>query len=101
MTRETADDGAHDDVDDALAHAAQRHPQDSTAFADLYRRHLPGVYRYCLVRLGHVQQAEDVTAETFWLRSSTFAVITALVDSTRGCLESRGTRSSTTCRASG
>jgi len=65
MTRETADDGAHDDVDDALAHAAQQHPQDPTAFAELYRRHLPGVYRYCLVRLGHVQQAEDVTAETF------------------------------------
>jgi RNA polymerase sigma-70 factor (ECF subfamily) len=57
MTRETDDD--------ALAHAAQQHPQDPTAFAELYRRYLPGVYRYCLVRLGHVQQAEDVTAETF------------------------------------
>lgn len=38
---------------------------DRAAFDGLYRRYLPGVYRYVLGRLGNVQDAEDVTAATF------------------------------------
>lgn len=48
--------------DDALARQAR---QDPAAFAELYRRHLPRVYRYLLARLGDVHQAQDVTAQTF------------------------------------
>ncbi len=48
--------------DDTLARLA-RH--DSAAFAQLYRRHLDRVYRYLLVRLADVHQAQDLTAQTF------------------------------------
>lgn len=48
--------------DDELARQAR---QDPSAFAELYRRHLPRVYRYLLARLGDVHQAQDVTAQTF------------------------------------
>jgi DNA-directed RNA polymerase specialized sigma24 family protein len=37
----------------------------SDAFTELYHRHLPGIYRYHLARTGHVQEAEDLTAQTF------------------------------------
>jgi DNA-directed RNA polymerase specialized sigma24 family protein len=35
------------------------------AFSELYHRYLPGIYRYHLARTGHVQEAEDLTAQTF------------------------------------
>lgn len=44
---------------------AQRAQQDSKAFAELYRRHLDRVYRYLYSRVGHVQDAQDLTAQTF------------------------------------
>ncbi|TLW93650.1 sigma-70 family RNA polymerase sigma factor [Saccharomonospora piscinae] len=46
-----------------LVRAAQR--GDSAAFATLYDRHVEGVYRYVLLRLGDRHLAEDVTSETF------------------------------------
>ena len=44
-----------------------RHSEDSSpdAFTELYHRYLPGIYRYHLARTGHVQEAEDLTAQTF------------------------------------
>lgn len=38
---------------------------DVDAFAELYRRHVNGVYRYLLARTGMVSAAEDLTAHTF------------------------------------
>lgn|GEM_PF-5463570 len=35
------------------------------SFDALYRRELVGVYRYCLSRLRHKQDAEDATEQTF------------------------------------
>jgi hypothetical protein len=50
-------------TDDAtLARAACTNQQ---AFAELYRHHALRVYRYVLAQTGHVQDAEDVTAQTF------------------------------------
>ncbi len=49
-------------TDEALARAAR---QNSAAFAALYRRYVARVYRYALARLGSVDDAEDLTAETF------------------------------------
>jgi RNA polymerase sigma-70 factor, ECF subfamily len=44
---------------------AVRARQDVDAFAELYRRHLERVYRYTLARLGSVEVAEELTAQTF------------------------------------
>jgi len=49
-----------DDVE--LARRAAHNPD---AFTELYHRYLPGIYRYHLARTGHVQEAEDLTAQTF------------------------------------
>jgi RNA polymerase sigma-70 factor, ECF subfamily len=50
-------------ADDELVERALR---DRAAFAELYRRYLPRVYRYALVQMGgDTQQAQDVTAQTF------------------------------------
>src|SRR5579872_4858350 len=49
-------------ADDELA---QRAARDSAAFAELYRRYLPRVYRYVLAQLGDMHQAQDVTSQTF------------------------------------
>jgi RNA polymerase sigma-70 factor, ECF subfamily len=50
-------------ADDELVDRALR---DRAAFAELYRRYLPRVYRYALVQMGgDTQQAQDVTAQTF------------------------------------
>ncbi|OGO63369.1 MAG: hypothetical protein A2030_05385 [Chloroflexi bacterium RBG_19FT_COMBO_50_10] len=38
---------------------------DPDAFTELYHRYLPGIYRYHLARTGHIQEAEDLTAQTF------------------------------------
>jgi RNA polymerase sigma-70 factor (ECF subfamily) len=50
-------------ADDELV---ERALHDRAAFAELYRRYLPRVYRYALVQMGgDTQQAQDVTAQTF------------------------------------
>jgi len=50
-------------MDDAeLAARAQSDPE---AFAELYRRHVPSVYRYHLAHTGNVRDAEDLTSQTF------------------------------------
>ena len=38
---------------------------DLEALASLYDAHINQVYRYCLARLGHIQDAEDVAEEVF------------------------------------
>ena len=43
----------------------RRAVNDPEAFTELYHRFLPGIYRYHLARTGHVQEAEDLTAQTF------------------------------------
>ena len=48
--------------DDVLAQQSHQNP---TAFAELYRRHMPPVYRYVLIRTQNVEDAQDVTAQTF------------------------------------
>lgn len=50
------------DPDALLARAARRDPD---AFAELYCRHVDRVYRYLLSRVGNVQDAQDLTAQTF------------------------------------
>lgn len=35
------------------------------AFAELYRRYVSRIYRYALARLGNVEDAQDLTAQTF------------------------------------
>ncbi|MFW5943112.1 MAG: RNA polymerase sigma factor [Chloroflexota bacterium] len=45
-----------------LAAAAKK---DVIAFDALYRRYVTRVYRYCLLRCGDEQDAEDLTAQTF------------------------------------
>ena len=47
------------------AELARRAASDPDAFRELYQRFLPGVYRYHLARTGQVQEAEDLTAQTF------------------------------------
>jgi RNA polymerase sigma-70 factor, ECF subfamily len=44
---------------------AKRASFDPQAFTELYQRYLKGVYRYHLARTGHIQEAEDLTAQTF------------------------------------
>ncbi|MEM1226571.1 MAG: RNA polymerase sigma factor [Planctomycetota bacterium] len=39
--------------------------RDASAFDELFRRHRDRVYRICLRALGHHQDAEDLTQETF------------------------------------
>jgi len=51
-----------DPSDAQLVRAAQDDPAE---FAAVYERHMTPVYRYCLARLGNVQDAEDATASVF------------------------------------
>ena len=51
-----------DEPDEALTRQAH---QDAEAFAELYRRYLPRVYRYHLARSGNAQDAQDLTSQTF------------------------------------
>ncbi|MEO8608189.1 MAG: sigma-70 family RNA polymerase sigma factor [Chloroflexota bacterium] len=44
---------------------ARRAKNDSEAFSVLYRRYLDRVYRYLLSRVGLVQEAQDLTSQTF------------------------------------
>lgn len=49
-------------ADDVLARAAAHHAE---AFVILYRRYLQRVYSYLLSRVGNVQDAQDLTSQTF------------------------------------
>jgi RNA polymerase sigma-70 factor (ECF subfamily) len=49
--------------DEATLVAAAR--ADPRAFADLYRRHVDPIYRFCYRRLGAREAAEDATAQVF------------------------------------
>jgi RNA polymerase sigma-70 factor, ECF subfamily len=52
--------------DETLVRAAQRtQGKPNEAFAELYRRNLNRIYRYILIRVGDVSDAEDITAQTF------------------------------------
>jgi RNA polymerase sigma-70 factor (ECF subfamily) len=53
---------AYSQVDEELSKLACKEPE---AFSELYRRHVVCVYRYHLARTGSVQDAEDLTAQTF------------------------------------
>ncbi len=44
---------------------ARRAISDPDAFTELYHRYLNAIYRYHLARTGHIQEAEDLTAQTF------------------------------------
>ena len=44
---------------------SQRAIRDVDAFAELYRRHMTRVYRYHIVHVGNVKDAEDLTSQTF------------------------------------
>ncbi|BAU15331.1 putative RNA polymerase sigma-E factor [Leptolyngbya sp. NIES-3755] len=48
--------------DETLPQIAQR---DSAAFAELYRRNLRAVYRYHFSRVSNIDDAQDLTAQTF------------------------------------
>lgn len=48
--------------DDDLVQSARSDPR---AFAPLYQRYVSPIYRYCYVRLGHRESAEDATSEVF------------------------------------
>lgn len=50
-------------TDDAQLAAAAK--EDVIAFDALYRRYVTRIYRYCLLRCGDEQDAEDLTAQTF------------------------------------
>jgi RNA polymerase sigma-70 factor, ECF subfamily len=50
-------------ADDAML--AELAAQRTDAFTELYRRHAPRVYRYLLSRVGDVDQAQELTSETF------------------------------------
>jgi RNA polymerase sigma-70 factor, ECF subfamily len=44
---------------------AQQARTDSDAFAELYQHHVRQVYRYHMVHVGNVKDAEDLTSQTF------------------------------------
>lgn len=44
---------------------AQKARTDVDAFAELYRRHVPRVFRYQMAHTGNVKDAEDLTSQTF------------------------------------
>jgi len=48
--------------EDLLVKNAQKNPE---AFAELYRRYVQRVYRYHIIRTGSVEDAQDLTTQTF------------------------------------
>lgn len=50
---------------------------DATAVGMLYKRFLPVVYRYALARCADVQQAEDITSDTFFAMIDGVAAVRA------------------------
>jgi RNA polymerase sigma-70 factor (ECF subfamily) len=59
MNKQTQDQPTDDTV------LAQRARTDGDAFAELYSRHVPRVYRYHMAHTGNVKDAEDLTSLTF------------------------------------
>lgn len=57
------DDPAEAERDRSLVRAAQE--GDASAFGELYRRYMPRIYRYCLLRLPTPEDAEDATSLVF------------------------------------
>jgi RNA polymerase sigma-70 factor (ECF subfamily) len=57
------DNSRASNLDDARLVAIAR--SDPAAFAQLYRRYVDAVYRYCVHRLGTREQAEDATSQIF------------------------------------
>jgi RNA polymerase sigma-70 factor (ECF subfamily) len=55
-------DEPYDPGEAALARRAKDNP---AAFAELYRRHVDHVYRYLLLRTGSIEDAQDLTTQTF------------------------------------
>jgi len=49
-------------TDEVLSRLART---DADAFSELYRRHVAQIYRYHLARTGQLEDAEDLTAQTF------------------------------------
>ncbi len=49
--------------DNELSHYAKT---DREAYAELYRRHVNSIYRYCLSRVGNSHDAQDLTSLTFF-----------------------------------
>jgi RNA polymerase sigma-70 factor (ECF subfamily) len=62
MTQEKIDFLTSQDEEAQQVHAARTDPQ---AFGQLYDRYAPSIYRYLLSRLGNVEEAKDVTSQTF------------------------------------
>jgi len=54
-----------DEQQAAELHLVHRACRDGAAFAELYRRYLPRVYAYHLARSGNVEDAQDLTSQTF------------------------------------
>jgi RNA polymerase sigma-70 factor (ECF subfamily) len=62
LTQEQTPQSVTKDQEAERIAAAQRDPQ---AFGDLYDHYAPSIYRYLLSRLGNVEEARDVTSQTF------------------------------------
>jgi RNA polymerase sigma-70 factor (ECF subfamily) len=62
MTREKIDLRTSQDEEAQQIRAARTEPQ---AFGQLYDRYAPSIYRYLLSRLGNVEEAQDITSQTF------------------------------------
>jgi RNA polymerase sigma-70 factor (ECF subfamily) len=61
------------DPDSLLVLWAQQNPQ---AFAALYDRYFPSIYRYCLSQLRNHERAEDATSQTFMKALSALSTYT-------------------------
>jgi hypothetical protein len=53
------------DDETLVAQAQQTRGKPNEAYAELYRRNLNRIYRYVLIQVGDVSDAEDITAQTF------------------------------------
>ncbi len=62
VTQEQIDPLITQDQEAERIAAAQRDPQ---AFGNLYDQYAPSIYRYLLSRLGNVEEARDITSQTF------------------------------------
>lgn len=61
MYAQMPDNTASDDELTIIAAALR----DPAAFAPLYEQHAPDIYRFCYLRLGQREAADDLTAKTF------------------------------------
>jgi RNA polymerase sigma-70 factor, ECF subfamily len=69
MTQEKIDLRTTQDIEARQVEAARTDPQ---AFGQLYDHYAPSIYRYLLSRLGAVDEAQDVTSQTFLTAFETF-----------------------------